>query len=87
MVKSGGSEVMEALRDPRRFLMQWLAIVGVICLALIPIRVYALNANDWLVYLLLALGVVFLVAFVAVWKVWKPRALAVKPTPSPSAQP
>jgi hypothetical protein len=70
------------LTDLRRFVLWWLGVVGIICIALIPIRVYALNANDWLVYLLLGLGVVFLGAFFALRKTWKPKGAAPRSSPS-----
>ncbi len=65
-----------ALRDLRRSVMLWFGIVGVVCFALIPLRVYILNANDWLVYLLTALGVVFVGGFFVIWYLRNPRHAA-----------
>ena len=67
------------MTDSRKSVRRWLGVVGLICLALIPIRVFALNANDWLVYLLLALGVVFIGAFLVLRMTWKPRDAARSP--------
>jgi len=61
------------MKESRKFVLSWLSIVAVICIALIPIRVYILNANDWLVGLLSILGLVFLGAyFLLNWK-WTPK--------------
>jgi apolipoprotein N-acyltransferase len=60
-------------RDPTKFVLNWLAIVAIICWVLIPIRVYILHANDWLVGLLSILGLVFIGAyFILNWQ-WKPK--------------
>ncbi len=49
--------------------LAWFAIVAIICWVLIPVRVYILHANDWLVGLLSILGLVFIGAyFILNWK-------------------
>ncbi len=54
--------------------LRWLGIVGVICLALIPIRLYILSAPfDWVEDLLLVLGIVFIAAYFALLMTRKPR--------------
>lgn len=53
----------------RKKVLAWFAIVAIICWALIPVRVYVLHANDWLVGLLSILGLVFIgVYFILNWK-------------------
>jgi len=59
------------LKDSRRAIRTWFGVVGLICWLLIPIRVYVLSANDWLVWLLLALGIVFISIFAFITIVWK----------------
>ena len=50
-------------------ILAWLGIVAIICWVLIPIRVYILHANDWLVGLLSILGLVFIgTYFIINWK-------------------
>ena len=53
----------------RNKVLAWFAVVAVICWLLIPIRVFILHANDWLVGLLSILGLVFIgVYFFLNWK-------------------
>lgn len=53
----------------KRKVLAWFAIVATICWVLIPVRVYILHANDWLVGLLSILGLVFIgVYFLLNWK-------------------
>ena len=60
-------------RDPKKFVLNWLAIVAIICWVLIPIRVYILHVNDWLVGLLSILGLAFIGAYFTLnWR-WKKR--------------
>jgi hypothetical protein len=55
--------------NKRKTVLDWFGIVAIICWVLIPIRVYILHSNDWLVGLLSILGLVFIgVYFVLNWK-------------------
>jgi hypothetical protein len=57
------------MEKTRKAVLAWFAIVAIICWAIIPIRVYILHANDWLVGLLSILGLVFIGAyFILNWK-------------------
>ena len=55
--------------NKRKTVLDWFSIAAIICWVLIPIRVYILHSNDWLVGLLSILGLVFIgVYFVLNWK-------------------
>ncbi len=59
------------MRDVRNFALNWLAIVSVITLAIVPIRLYLLSANDWLIGVVSTLGLVFVVAYFLIAWLWK----------------
>ena len=67
------------MRDLRTFVIQWFAAVGLITLALVPIRLYVLSANDWLLGALSTLALAFFAAYFLIAKFWKPKAI--KPAP------
>ncbi|HEX4919113.1 MAG TPA: hypothetical protein VFV92_00045 [Candidatus Bathyarchaeia archaeon] len=57
----------------------WFAVVGFITLALVPIRLYLMLANDWLVGVLSTLALAFFaIYFLIAWS-WRPKTF----NPSP----
>jgi predicted membrane channel-forming protein YqfA (hemolysin III family) len=66
---------LNSLTNMRRVVLGWFGISALVCLALIPIRLYLLSADDWLAYMLLVLGFAFLGAFLVLIRAWKPREL------------
>lgn len=74
MVKwPGDSE--DVMRETRTLILVWLAACGLITLAIVPIRLYGLSANDWLVGALATLGLAFFVAYFVVGWLWRPRTV------------
>jgi uncharacterized membrane protein len=69
------------MRGFRTQVLIWFAAVGLITLAIVPIRLYALSANDWLVGALSTLALVFFVIYFLIAWLWKPRTVR---TPSVS---
>ncbi|GEM_PF-3269209 len=63
------------MRELRTLVLRWFALVGLITLALVPIRLYVLSANDWLVGVLSTLALAFFaIYFLIVW-LWKPKTV------------
>jgi hypothetical protein len=65
------------LRELRSFLLTWFSAVGPVTLAIVPIRLYALSANDWLVGALSTLALMFFIIYFLIAWLWKPRAVKV----------
>ena len=63
------------MRELRTFVLTWFAAVGLITLALVPIRLYLLSANDWLVGALSTLALGFFAVYFFIALFWKPRAV------------
>lgn len=63
------------MRETRTLILVWLAACGLITLAIVPIRLYGLSANDWLVGALATLGLAFFVAYFVVGWLWRPRTV------------
>ncbi|HZW84939.1 MAG TPA: hypothetical protein VFE91_03425 [Nitrososphaerales archaeon] len=59
--------------------MNWFAAVGIITLALVPIRLYLLSANDWLVGALATLALLFFIMYFLVVWFWKPEGVVPAP--------
>ncbi len=55
--------------------MAWFAAVGLITLAIIPIRLYVLSANDWLVGVLSILAFAFFAIYFLIARLWKPKVV------------
>jgi uncharacterized membrane protein len=70
------------MRELRTSVLGWFAAVGLITLAIVPIRLYVLSANDWLVGVLSTLALVFFVIHFLIAWLWKPKTLK---TPSVDA--
>jgi hypothetical protein len=60
------------MTELRRLVLGWFGISAIICWALIPIRVYVLSANDWLLGVLSILGLVFIGVYFALTWMWRP---------------
>jgi len=67
------------LRDLRRFVLTWFAAVGIITLAVVPIRLYLLSVSDWLVGALATLALVFFVIYFLLAWLWKPKSVMTTP--------
>jgi hypothetical protein len=63
------------LREPRRFVLAWFAACGLVTLAIVPIRLYVLSADDWLTGVLTTLGLAFIVAYFLIARFWKPETV------------
>jgi hypothetical protein len=63
------------LGDFRKFAMNWFAAVGIITLALVPIRLYLLSANDWLMGALATLLLLFFITYFFIVWFWKPKGV------------
>ncbi|MDA4124366.1 MAG: hypothetical protein OK438_02780 [Thaumarchaeota archaeon] len=70
------------MRESRTLVLIWFAVVGLITLAIVPIRLYVLSANDWLVGAPSTLALVFFVIYFLVAWLWKPKTVT---TPSVDA--
>ena len=57
--------------NKRKTVLDWFGIVAIICWVLIPVRVFILHANDWLVGLLSILGLVFIGVYFVLNRKWK----------------
>ncbi len=67
------------MKDLRTLALAWFAAVGLITLAIVPIRLYVLSANDWLVGALSTLALLFfIIYFLIVW-LWKPKVVKTSP--------
>lgn len=70
------------MRELRTQVLIWFAAVGLITLAIVPIRLYVLSANDWLVGALSTLALVFFAIYFLITWLWKPNTVK---TPSVDA--
>ncbi len=61
------------MRDPRAAVLAWFGAVGIVTLALVPIRLYVLSVDDWLVGALSTLALAFFVAYFLIGRFWKPK--------------
>jgi hypothetical protein len=64
------------LRDLRRFVLTWFAAVGIITLAVVPIRLYILSVSDWLVGALASLALLFFIIYFLLAWLWNPKRIA-----------
>jgi hypothetical protein len=64
-----------SLKELRRFALTWFAVVGLVTLAIVPIRLYLLSANDWLVGALSLLALVFFAIYFLIAWLWKPKSV------------
>ena len=71
---------MAELREPRSVVLAWFAAAGFIILAIIPIRLYVLSANDWFVGVLSILAFVFFVTYFLIAWLWKPKTVKAPPS-------
>ena len=71
------------MTELRRLVLYWFAAAALITLAIIPIRLYVLSANDWLVGVLSILGLVFIVTYFVIAWLWKPKAARGPPVDTP----
>lgn len=67
------------MKELRTFVIQWFAAIGLITLALVPIRLYFLSANNWLLGALSTLALAFFATYFLIARFWKPKAI--KPAP------
>jgi hypothetical protein len=67
------------MREPRTLVLAWFAACGLITLALVPIRLYVLSANDWLVGALSTAALVFFATYFLITWLWKPKAVRTPP--------
>ena len=63
------------MKELRTFVLVWFASVGIITLAIVPIRLYVLSADDWLIGVLSTLALIFFVMYFLISSVWKPNAV------------
>ncbi|HMD79639.1 MAG TPA: hypothetical protein VKF39_06635 [Nitrososphaerales archaeon] len=68
------------MREPRTFVLTWFAVVGLITLAVVPVRLYILSQNDWLVGALTTIGFLFMVAYFLIAWLWKPKTAGAPPS-------
>jgi len=68
------------LKETRSLALAWFAAAGLVTLAIIPIRLYVLSANDWLVGALSILALVFFVIYFLIALLWKPNVVGVTPS-------
>ena len=66
---------MDDMKDARRLLLTWLGAVGIITLAIIPVRLYLLSVDDWLIGALSMLALAFFVAYFLIAWFWKPEGV------------
>ncbi|MDG6988830.1 MAG: hypothetical protein JRN21_05825 [Nitrososphaerota archaeon] len=67
------------MRDARKFVLDWLAAVSIITLAIVPVRFYLFSGNDWLVGAVSVLALAFVVAYFLVARLWKPSVVGLSP--------
>jgi len=75
----GDSRGLSVMREPRTLVLAWFAACGLIPLALVPIRLYVLSANDWLVGVLSTMALAFFAAYFLIAWPWKPKAVKTPP--------
>jgi hypothetical protein len=75
----GDSRGPSVMREPRTLVLTWFAACGLITLALVPIRLYVLSANDWLVGALSTIALAFFAAHFLIAWLWKPKAVKTPP--------
>ena len=63
------------MRELRTLAIDWFAACGLITLALVPIRLYVLSSNDWLVGVLSTLALAFFVIYFLIAWLLKPQAI------------
>ena len=67
------------MRDLRWKVETWFAGTGLITLALVPIRLYVLSANDWLVGALSTLALAFFALHFLIACLLKPKSVKMPP--------
>lgn len=72
---NGAAARLRDMREPRAFVLTWFAVVGLITLAVVPVRLYVLSQNDWLVGTLTTIGFLFMLSYFLIAWLWKPKTV------------